>query len=41
MEILSIGMLEVYINAAQEARVPIAYKALKAGITVAAGGPEG
>jgi hypothetical protein len=41
METLDIGKLEAYINAEQEARVPIAYKALKAGITVAAGGPGG
>jgi hypothetical protein len=41
MEILYIGKLEAYINAEQEARVPIAYKALKAEITVAAGGPQG
>jgi hypothetical protein len=41
MEILDIGKLEAYINAEQEERVPIAHKTLKAGITVAAGGPEG
>jgi hypothetical protein len=40
MEILDIGKLEAYINSEQEARVPIAYTALKAGITVAAGGPR-
>jgi hypothetical protein len=40
MEILDIGKLEAYINAEQEARVPMAYKALKAGITVTAGGPR-
>jgi hypothetical protein len=41
MEVLDVGKLEAYISAEQEARVPIAYKALKAGVTVAAGGAEG
>jgi hypothetical protein len=42
MEIFEIGKLEAYINAGQEARVPIAYKALKAGGNgcAAAGGPR-
>jgi hypothetical protein len=40
MEIFEIGKLEGYINAGQEARVPIAYKALKAGDNGAAGGPR-
>jgi hypothetical protein len=41
MEILEIGKLEAYINAGQEARVPIAYKALKAGDNGCRRGPEG
>jgi hypothetical protein len=41
MEILEIGKLEAYINTEQEARVPIAYKALKAGDNGCRRGPEG
>ena len=39
MKIMEIGKLEVYINAGQETRVPIAHKA-QAGKTVTAGGPR-
>jgi hypothetical protein len=41
MENLEIGKLEAYINAVQEARVPIAYKALKAEDNGYRRGPEG
>jgi hypothetical protein len=41
MEIMEIGKLEVNINAGQEARVPIAYKALKAGENGCRRGAEG
>jgi hypothetical protein len=41
MEIMEIGKLEVYINAGQEARMPIAYKTLKAGENGCRRGAEG
>jgi hypothetical protein len=41
VEIKEIGKLEVYINVGQEVRMPIAYKALKAGEDGCRRGAEG